>query len=197
MINPNNEALSLELKSGVVIVDENPYYYIDLVHGYGGDLVFAYAMSKKSVQAYKETKDPNMIVKQRQVRKRKMIHYNNLDDSETSSDLSRHLANKLGNDNVYYKTEIVYKKALFASPVEQGKDSITGLWGRGFAEMKATRMSPVNNRQENPKMFPTGVFIGLNNVVWTKTSYDDKWLDYLEPLYQVYQPYFKTLQELE
>lgn len=197
MINPNNEALSLELKSGVVIVDENPYYYIDLVHGYGGDLVFAYTMSKKSVQAYKETKDPNMIVKQRHIVRDKMIHYNNKEDSETASDLSRHLANKLGKDNVYYKNKVVYKKALFASPVEQGKDSITGLWGRGFAEMKATRMSPVNGQQENPKMFPTGVFIGLNNVVWTKTSYDDKWLDYLEPLYQVYQPYFKTLQELE
>lgn len=196
MLNPNNEALALELKSGVVIVDEHPYYYVDLVHGDSGDLIFAYAMSEKSIQAYEKTKDPGVIVKQRHIVRDKMIHYNNKEDSETASDLSRHLANKLGKDNVYYKNKVVYKKALFVSPVEQGKDSITGLWGRGFAEMKATRMSPVNGQQENPKMFPTGVFIGLNNVVWTKTSYNDKWLNYLGPLYQVYQPYFKVFQEL-
>ena len=53
----------IELKSGIVIVDDDPYYFVDQVNGIDGSLIVAYSLSKKSIELYKQNHNPRVLKK--------------------------------------------------------------------------------------------------------------------------------------
>lgn len=180
----------IDVQSGVVIVDQEPYYYVDMVHGDYGDLIIAYELSKKSIQNYRQTHDPHLLAKANkgEYLTRERINTN------TQSSLAKHLANKLGSKNKTHQVRFMYKAALFTSPVEYGTDTISGSYVKGFKEMNKTAIAgPMNGKY--PRMIETGIFIGLNNVKWLKDAYKfNQFNGYTMPIYENYSAYFNTLK---
>lgn len=179
----------LEVQSGAVIVDHDPYYYVDLVNGDDGRLIVAYELSKKSKETYRETGDPKFLSKAGRVEFVEVTKFN-----KDNSELSKHLS--LRPDNKQRKQIVKYKPAIFTAPVEYGTDSVTGNYGLGFPEMRPESLrGPVNGRYQTPE--ETGVFIGLNNIKWLKDVYDFKqWEGYLRPIYDVYINYYNVSRGL-
>lgn len=173
----------LDVQSGVVIVDEEPYYYIDLIQGDEGKLVVAYELGTKGIKLYQQTKDPNVLFKKRTLVEIKERPYE-------GTDLAKHLNNKR---KLKVKRKFNYLPAIFTTPVINGTDTITGNWGLGFPEMhKKVLIGPKTGKYE--KMEKTGIFIGLNNVKWLKDTYQfDRWKGYIGPLYSTYMSYFNVL----
>ena len=163
----------LDVQSGVVIVDEEPYYYIDLIQGNEGKLVVAYELGTNGIKLYQQTKDPNVLFKKRTLVEIKEKPYK-------GTDLAKHLNNKR---KLKVKRKFNYLPAIFTTPVINGADTITGNWGLGFPEMhKKVLIGPKTGKYE--KMEKTGIFIGLNNVKWLKDTYQfDRWKGYIGPLY--------------
>ena len=180
----------IELKSGIVIVDEMPYYFVDQVNGVDGRLIVAYSLSRKSIELYKRNHNPRVLKKARRI---DIGITKKFSDSDSASPLSKHLSKR--KDNTKKVTKIRYNPAIFVSYVTQGTDSITNTFGDGFPEMQKTAIrGPVNGHYQ--AMEPTGVFIGLNNVKWIKDVYDfSQWKGYLTPIYQHYLPYFQLMKE--
>lgn len=181
--------LNPSIKSGVVIVDKKPYYYIDLVSGTMGDMVLAFNIKKQTLAKFNETNNPNVLVKNYM-----MIPYKRtkLLEQRATTELSKHLLDKLGKDNTTKGYKLKYEEAIFASPVEEGIDTITSSFGLGFKEMSKTHLpaTPTNKKSEEP--VETGVFIGLNNVLWLEETNDsDKFKDYIDSIYNTYMPYFR------
>lgn len=180
----------IELKSGIVIVDDDPYYFVDQVNGIDGSLIVAYSLSKKSIELYKQNHNPRVLKKAGRINIGTIKKFS---DSDNASPLSKHLSKRKGNTKKVTKVE--YNPAVFVSYVTQGIDSITNTFGDGFPEMQKTAIrGPVNGHYQAMK--PTGVFIGLNNVKWIKDVYDfSQWQGYLTPIYQHYLPYFQLVKE--
>lgn len=173
----------LDVQSGVVIVDNEPYYYIDLIQGDDGKLVIAYELGTKGIELYKQTKDPNVLFKKRMLVETKEKPYE-------GTSLAQHLNNRR---KLKVKRKFNYLPAIFTTPVINGTDTVTGNWGLGFPEMhKKVLVGPKTGKYE--KMEKTGIFIGLNNVKWLKDTYQfDRWKGYIGPLYSTYMPYFNVL----
>lgn len=180
----------IELKSGIVIVDDEPYYFVDQVNGIDGSLIIAYSLSKKSIELYKQNHNPRVLKKAGRINIGTIKKFS---DSDNASPLSKHLSKRKGNTKKV--TKIEYNPAVFVSYITQGIDSITNTFGDGFPEMQKTAIrGPVNGHYQAMK--PTGVFIGLNNVKWIKDVYDfSQWKGYLTPIYQHYLPYFQLVKE--
>lgn len=180
----------IDVQSGVVIVDNTPYYYVDLIHGSDGDLIVAYELSKKSVKNYNQTRDPTLLAKANKGEYLKAQRFK----TDTKSDLAKHLADKLGNKNDRKQLRFFYKAALFTAPVEYDTDSISGDYVKGFKEMNKTVITgPINGKY--PRMKPTGVFIGLNNIKWLKDVYKfNQFNGYTMPIYENYTAYFNTIK---
>lgn len=180
----------LNVRAGAVIVQDKPYYYVELVTDGSDQLIIAYELSKRGLAAYAETNNPNVLAKASTMQ---IANENKYDTSPKASPLSRYLGVKLGDKNKESKMKTFFKPALFVSEVTNGTDSITDNFGPGFMEMKPTRVAgPVDNSYQ--KMEPTGVFIGLNNIKWIKNQYDFKrWQGYIEPIFETYKAYFNTL----
>lgn len=180
----------IELKSGIVIVDDEPYYFVDQVNGIDGSLIVAYSLSKKSVNLYKQNHNPYVLRKAGRITVGTVKKFS---DADNASPLSKHLSKRKNNEKVV--TKIEYNPAIFVSYVTKGTDSITNTFGNGFPEMQKTAIKgPVNGHYQTMK--PTGVFIGLNNVKWIKDVYDfSQWKGYLTPIYQHYLPYFQLVEE--
>lgn len=184
---------NLDVQSGVVIIKEKPYYFVEQVHGDNGDLIIAYSLSKQSLVHYKQTHDPKVLAKAAIM---KQVSYKRFRDDDSSSTLSRDLAEDLGDKNTRHRTTIFYKAAIFTSPVTYGTDSVSGNYGKGFAEMKPTQITgPMNGHY--PKMEPTGIFIGLNNIKWLKDVYNfNRFKGYNYPIYDRYSLYFQTMNNI-
>ena len=180
----------IELKSGVVIVDKEPYYFVDMVQGVDGQIIVAYSLSKKSIEEYKRNYNPYVLRKAGQM---DIGVIKKFSDDTNASPLSKYLSKRKDNEKTV--TKVRYSPAIFVSYVTQGTDSISNTWGDGFPEMKKTTIrGPVNGHYQAMK--PTGVFIGLNNVKWLKDVYDfSKWKGYLAPIYQHYLPYFRLMKD--
>lgn len=180
----------LSVHAGAVIVQDRPYYYVELVSDGTDQLIIAYELSKRGLAAYAETGNPNVLAKASAMQ---FEGFNKYDVSPKASPLSRYLGVKLGDKNKQHKMKTFYKPALFVSELVNGTDSITNNFGPGFMEMKKTIVF-CNKDKQYPQMIPTGVFIGLNNVKWIKNQYDFKrWQGYIEPIFETYNAYFNTL----
>jgi hypothetical protein len=192
MDNNNLQLLNnrLNVRAGAVIVQDKPYYYVELVSDGVDQLIIAYELSKRGLAAYEDTNNPNVLAKASALQVEDIDKY---DTSPKGSPLSRYLGVKLGDKNKQHKMKTFYKPAIFVSQVVNGTDSITDNFGPGFMEMKPTRIAgPINDSYQ--KLEPTGVFIGLNNIKWIKNQYDFKrWQGYIEPIFETYNAYFNTL----
>lgn len=186
-------AQELDIQSGVVIIKNKPYYFVEQVHGNNGDLIIAYDLSKISLAQYSQTHDPKVLAKAAIM---KQVSYKKFQDNENSSTLSKDLAESLGDKNIKHRTTIFYKASIFTSPVTYGTDSVSGSYVKGFAEMKPTQITgPMNGHY--PKMETTGIFIGLNNVKWLKDVYDFKrFKGYDYPIYDRYSLYFQAMSSI-
>lgn len=185
-------ARDLEVKSGVVIYENQPYYYVDMISGDDGDMIIAYDLSKESIKNYEITKDPRVLKRAGKGKYVKQVKINPNNDSKLAQFMAKHLGNKNTKDTL----RIYYKTAVFTSPVVYGTDTFSDNYMQGFYEMARQDVrGPLNGQY--PPMEPTGVFIGLNNVYWLKDVYDFKRLNgYDLPLYQNYSQYFRILSEL-
>lgn len=183
----------LDVQAGIVIVDNNPYYYIERVKDNNDDMVIAYDFSKTSLRKYNKTHDPKDLGKASYMETKDFQRFR---IDKNASALSKHLGDKLQQDNQVKQLRVYYKPALFVAPILQGEDSVTNNFGLGFPEMKKSKMTgPINGKYAQVE--PTGVFIGLNNVKWIKDYYDfSRWQGYIIPLFESYRDYFNTQRDL-
>lgn len=188
----NNNAKQLETRSGAVIFDNEPYYYVDEINGSEGPMIIAYDLSKHSIDEYQRSRNPDVLTKAAQGRYMDSYQV----DPRSSSKLAQHLVKKFGEHNRDRKVHLFYKAALFTAPEHYGVDTATKSYVLGFNEMaKQQIQGPINGHY--PPMQPTGVFIGLNHVHWIKDGYDFRKFDgYDIPLYENYMNYFRTLGDL-
>lgn len=185
----NNE---VDVQSGAVIVDKEPYYYVDLVNEGDTQMIIAYELSKNSVDKYHQTGDPKLLARAGKV---KYVNHMTLNPNANSK-LTKYLINKLGNKNGRRELKVFYKTAIFVSPVVYGTDTINGNYTQGFYEMASQDIQgPLNGSY--PKMDPTGVFIGLSHVHWIKDNYDFKKLNsYDVSLARRYSDYYRIMSNL-
>lgn len=175
---------NLEVLSGVVVYNDKPYYYVEQVTGDDGSLIFAYEFSKASLREYNKSKDLKVLAKKSLIKTQRVQRF----DSE-STDLSKDMS--LVKPNEATRQVLVYKPAIFVSPVTDGIDTDTNSYCLGFYEMKPDNYDgPISNQYVEPEM--TGIFIGFHHVYWTKEVVDfSKWQGYLEPMYHNYMDYFR------
>ena len=176
---------NLEVLSGVVVYNDKPYYYVEQVTGDDGSLVFAYEFSKASLKQYHKSKDLRVLAKKSLIQTQQVQHY----DSE-STDLTKDMS--LSKPAESTRQVLLYKPAIFVSPVTEGIDTESNNYSLGFYEMKPDNYDgPMSNQYVEPEM--TGLFIGFNHVYWSKEVIDfSKWQGYLEPMYNNYMTYFKA-----
>ena len=176
---------NLEVLSGVVVYNDNPYYYVEQVTGGDGSMIFAYEFSKASLKEYKKSKDLKVLAKKSLLQTQRVKYFDN-----ESTDLSKDMS--LAKPHETTRQVLMYKPAIFVSPVTEGIDTETSSYTMGFYEMKPDNYNgPISNQYVEPEM--TGIFIGFNHVYWTKEVTDfSKWQGYLEPMYNNYMNYFMT-----
>ena len=167
--------------SGIVFVEDEPYYYIDMIDGEEGKLVIAYEISKSSIDAYNKGGKQDIQL----LGKAKKVQEINISKYSSTTALSKKAKLK-DEDSERKVTKVLYKPALFVSPVVQHEDTFSDSIQTCFAEMgKEQIVGPVTGYY--PAMKPTGVFIGLNHVKWIKDAYQvGTWEGYTSMVYDNY-----------
>lgn len=180
------------VKSGVVMVEDEPYYYVDMVDGDVGKMIIAYEIDPKSIEEYRKigTPDPALLYKKKKIESATKYHY--FINRKTGEGLTKLAQKAIKRDPKASEkvTKILYKPAIFISPVIKATDSFDDNYTDCFAEMVPTELRGPQNGTYI-KMEPTGVKIGLQHIFWTTDTYQlGDWEGYSSMLYENYASIF-------
>lgn len=182
-----------EVKSGLVLIDDTPYYYIEQFEDNGETMVVAYKPNSKEIKKYKSTHDPLVITKPH--KNEAVLTYGKL-GKNPKSELGKQLDRK-GKNKPTKGIETKYLAPAFISLVEQGTDSVDDSFGDGFKEYVPQELGAIMETREEgktkrgvalPDQVPSGVFISLRHVYWLKDVFTPKGLpEFLDSLYTSYR----------
>lgn len=157
---PEDKSLSFKaVREGVYYVDKKPIYIIDLMDEYVDPYVLVFAVQDDS-----DVENPTKKWKTETIMPPAFLH---------TTELSR-LANEQTHRNKLTSRKVnVINPPLFMSPVIEGVDTFTQEESQGFNEKSPDK--------ETSDGLPTGVFITLATVRWTRTFIPQKYLvDYFQ-----------------
>lgn len=151
--NPN-ESLIQYIKRGVLWVQKKPVYIIELINEKDTAYIAAYAVQEENI-------DP----------KAPPIKRGRFEVKPTTQFSKTTTLSKLA-DTIYSKSKKAVRAwksdpPIFVCPVVHNQqDTFSGKIGSGFFEHTQDRWTTLNGQRKYERGAPTGVFIGLDSIVW-------------------------------
>ena len=153
-LNMEENNLTTRISEGIYYFKDVPQYYIVYIEEYGEEYVLVYRVQ-----------DPKA---DKPTRAHKKISINKTDKLLPGGTVLSDSIRRSVGDKYEYKT--VYEDPLFASVVvHNGRDTITGKYGKGFFERRPEGKIYSNKGAKQTGGDYTGVFISLETVSWGKS----------------------------
>jgi hypothetical protein len=156
------------IKAGAVIIKDKPFYYVEEISVAGSSVPYiaVYDISKESLNRYNAYHDYSVLYKRvyhKKIKRSRVLGLTNLSKLVTGN------KDRLTEEHV----QTLMAKPIFITEEEPGTDSFSNDYGMGFMELAKnpnydTKLGSSDNDSMPPYLVPTGVFIGVKNIVWQK-----------------------------